>query len=68
MQLKALGEQAERFSDAEFEVLKAIESKADGEDLLSGAEFDESARRTESRWKDQAGATGCSTFSTSWAS
>ena len=40
-QLKALGEHAERFSVAEFKVLKAIESKADKEDLLSEAGFDE---------------------------
>ena len=40
-QLKALGERAERFSEAEFKVLKAIESKADKEDLLSEAGFDE---------------------------
>jgi hypothetical protein len=33
-QLKKLGGQAERFSRAEFMVLKAIESKADQEDLL----------------------------------
>jgi GTPase SAR1 family protein len=41
VQLKALGEQAERFSEAEFKVLKAIECKADKEDLLSEAGFDE---------------------------
>ena len=40
-QLKALGDRAERFSEAEFNVLKSIENKANQEDLLSEAGFDE---------------------------
>ena len=41
VQLIALGEQAERFSEAEFKVLKAVESKANKDDFLSEAGFDE---------------------------
>ncbi len=39
--LKALGEQAERFSPAQFKALKSIEEKAAKEDFLSESAFDE---------------------------
>ncbi len=42
--LKALGEQAERFSPAQFEVLKTIEENAAKDDFLKEAGFDEICR------------------------